>query len=96
MIFGVFPRFYKEISHFVIFNLGMDENVILKTMYRRLTEKIERMSIILHFGLVNLSFGVVIIPPLLITLANYFLYNLNDDSFYLLYPYTCVTYFKLI
>lgn len=50
------------------------------------------MSLLLHFGLVNLSFAVVIIPPLVITLANYFIYDLNDDSFYLLYPYTCVSF----
>ena len=55
---------------------------ISKAIYDELSEKIERMSQ-MFIDLVKLTIPGLLIPAIFITLANYFVYDSGDDSFFL-------------
>lgn len=57
-----------------------------RDMYNELNVKIERTSHSIYFGIVYLSFIGAMIPALLITMANYFIFNMEEESFYLPFP----------
>lgn len=52
----------------------------------KLNGKIERMSQLIHFMLAKLTFVGCVLPDLILTTINYFIYNLNDESFHLSIP----------
>lgn len=58
-------------------------NPISRAMYSKLNEKIERMSNLVYLLIIKLTVPGVIIPGLLITIVNYFVYDLGDDSYFL-------------
>lgn len=58
-------------------------------MYVKTTERIERMFRSLDIFLVKLSFVGVLIPPLLNTAVNYFVYDMGDESFLMPRPMMC-------
>lgn len=62
-----------------------------RTMYMELTEKIERMSKLVYSIFVEASLVGLVIPPLLITLVNYFVYDLSEESYFLPTPVMYVT-----
>lgn len=51
------------------------------TVYSELNGKIERMSKLLHFALIKLSFTSTILSPLITTFSNYFINHLGSDSY---------------
>lgn len=55
-------------------------------MYLELNEKIERMSKFVYTIFVEASVAGLLIPTMLITLVNYFVYDLKDDSYALPTP----------
>lgn len=55
-------------------------------MYLELNEKIERMSKVVYSIFVEASVVGLLLPPLLITLVNYFIYDLKSESFALPTP----------
>lgn len=57
-----------------------------RTMYNKLNKKIELASHIIHLCLVWVSTSGVVVPPLIITIVNYVIYGLGDESFYLAFP----------
>lgn len=61
-------------------------------MYMELTEKIERMSKLVYTIFVEASLAGLITPPMLITLVNYFIYDLNDESYHLPTPVMYVSF----
>lgn len=57
-----------------------------KITYNDLNEKIERVSKIIHFLTAKLSWAGVVLPSLPITAVNYFIYDLEEESYYLPFP----------
>lgn len=54
--------------------------------YRKLNEKIEQISELTHFGMIKLGAPLAMFPALPITVLNYFVYDLGDDSYFLPAP----------
>lgn len=62
-------------------------NFNAKMMYIELNEKIEQMSKWIHFGMMKLTYPLIVVPSAIVTAINYFIYDLNnDDAFYLSSP----------
>lgn len=59
-------------------------NVTLK--YVELIEQIERMTEVFYFALAKVSVSGCFLPAFLITVINYFIYDLGEKSFYLTVP----------
>lgn len=55
-------------------------------MYNELNEKIEQACHLIHLALVWVSTSGVVVPPLIVTVVNYAVYGLEDESFYLPFP----------
>lgn len=51
-----------------------------------INEKIERRSELIYFVFTKLSVPGVILPALLLTTVNYFIYGLDKESYYLPFP----------
>lgn len=49
-------------------------------MYDELNAKIERLCKWLYIALVRVALAGTMLPPLLITLVNYYIYDLGDES----------------
>lgn len=64
----------------------MMNDPIAKDKYCKLIEKIEWMSEFFYFVSVKLSVLSLVAPSLLKTFINYFIYNLNDESYILPVP----------
>lgn len=64
-----------------------------KSIYSELNLKIEKMCDFIYFALVDVSLVGFLLPALLITLINYYVYDLNEESYLLPSPtmYTRVT-----
>lgn len=54
--------------------------------YNKLNVKIERMSEFFHFILTKLTIIGIMTPSLIITIDNYFIYDLGDESYYISCP----------
>lgn len=61
-------------------------NAAHTAIFADLNEKIEKNSKILHFIFVELTTIGIEVPALLVTLNNFFILNLNDESYYLSFP----------
>lgn len=57
-----------------------------KAKYIELNEKIERVSKILEFLLIKLTTAGAVLPSVIITIVDYFILDLGDESFFLPYP----------
>lgn len=80
-----------RISIFIYFSrIGMTDSVS-KMKCNKLNEKIERISKLIYFILVKLTPVGIILPALQITLINYFIHDLKDDSYFLSFQimYVC-------
>lgn len=51
------------------------------TMYKQLSEKIERTSKLVHFAMAKLTMVAATLPPTIKTYVNYYVKNLGDESF---------------
>ena len=56
------------------------------SIYIELNEKIEFICKLLHVVSVHLTVNGVMVPQLLITVINYFIYDLKDESYFLSFP----------
>lgn len=65
-------------------------NSVSRYVYNELTAKIERMFRVLDIYLVKMSLFGVTVPPLLNSAANYYVYDLKDESFLMPRPMMCV------
>lgn len=72
----------EKIAFLIFFSLG----VHARTMYNELNRKIEQASHLIHLVLVWVSTSGVVLPPLIVTIINYVIYGLGDESFYLPFP----------
>lgn len=64
---------------------GMN-NSIARWKYCNLINKIELLSEIYHFMVVKLTMPGVVLPAFLLTMINYFIYDLGNDSYFLPFP----------
>lgn len=55
-------------------------------MYNEINEKIERTSKLVYTIFVEASIVGLIVPPIIITLVNYFIYDLKEQSYFLPTP----------
>lgn len=53
--------------------------------YKEIAEKIERLSKLFSYAML-ITLGFLTPPALGLTIINYFIYDLQEESFYLLYP----------
>lgn len=65
---------------------GLKNNPPMRSKYAELAEKIERMSKIFHFILVKFTLPGFILPALFLTIINYFIHDLGNESYYLPCP----------
>lgn len=54
--------------------------------YNELNEKIERISQLIYTLFVKITPAGIVLPGLFITLTNYFVYDLKEDSYYFTFP----------
>lgn len=64
----------------------MISSPIAKFKYCNLKQKIELFSEIYYIGVVKLSMSGVVLPSVVSSFINYFIYNMGEDSFFLSYP----------
>lgn len=57
----------------------------VQSKYKEINVKIERISKFFHFLLTKFTVAVIIFPCAIITIVNYFYFDLGNDSFYLPY-----------
>lgn len=65
-------------------------------MFRELSEKFEHLSKRMHHSLVKVSATGQMVGAFVLTLVNYFILDLGEDSFYLPFPILCVTFFEIV
>lgn len=68
------------------FALDTQNGPALKATITKVNESIEYMSKLLHFAILKVTIAGVEIPALLATIINYFVYDLEDDSYLLPFP----------
>lgn len=65
-----------------IFSIGLQkESIIVSHKYKALTVKIERFSKLVYIALAKVTVLAKAIPPFLISMIKYFIYDMNDESF---------------
>lgn len=80
------PLSFYDLFIFPLYNqTGAQANTPSKLLYIGIIERIERMSQRFYFIAVKISFVGLMIPPLLSSYTNYFLYDLKEASFQLPY-----------
>lgn len=72
---------FQLVIHFIA--IGSLDSTSNATMYAELNGKIEQMTELMYFAVVKLTPVGVMMPALIITIVNYYLYDLDDESFFL-------------
>lgn len=67
------------------FSILESDNPVMKMNFQNLNEVIEQVSEIYYFLLVKLSIPGVLVPPLVVTAINYYVYDSN--SYFLPFPF---------
>lgn len=80
----VMNKIYQSRTHLGAYNS------ISRHIYNESIGKIEQMYRIFKIFVVDMSFFGVMVPPLLNTAINYFVYDLKDESFLMPRPMWCV------
>lgn len=88
-----FFLFFLNTNSFFFYFQGTEVSADSKAKYSQLNDRIERMSKIVNFATIKLSLFGFMVPALFVTLANYFIYDLSDDSFRLPSPMMWVLIF---
>lgn len=84
----IFSLFFRD--HLVLICLNLmyagSHTSIAKIEYDELAKKIEWMTKLFHTILIKITFPICNLPPLLITLINFYVLKLDDDSFNMQFP----------
>lgn len=59
------------------------QNPMSQRIYSELNEKIERFTTLMHLFMVKFSIAGIVLPAVFVTFLNYYVYHLDDESFYL-------------
>lgn len=83
-----FSLFFCVTTQFLLKLKGLSntESPDAAKKYVELIEKIERMAELCYFALTKVSVNGAFLPAFLITVVNYFLYDMGEKSFYLTVP----------
>lgn len=65
-------------------------NAALRAVATEIDENIELISNVIHFVTTKLTIAGLLLPPLVLTAINYFIYDFGDESYVLPYPVMCV------
>lgn len=65
---------------------GSEIDLTPNVKYSKLIEKIELMSNLIDFMLLKLTGVGLMVPPLILTVFEYFVLDLDEKSFYLTFP----------
>lgn len=76
---------------FDLFWVTESHDPIAMSKYSELNKKIELLSEIYYFFVVKLTMPGVVLPSFLLTIINYFVYNLDADSYFLPIPIVYVS-----
>lgn len=90
-------EFRSYVSLFVFFRLTKSLFILgihSQIIYNEMNEKIERISKLVYTIFVEASIVGLVLPPLLITLVNYFIYDLKDESYFLPTPVKYVVQYR--
>lgn len=68
------------------FQFAESNNPMASFKYCNLNNKIERFSEVFHFVLVKCTTAGIVLPAILVTMINYFIYDLGDDAYFLPFP----------
>lgn len=79
-------RKYEFISVVRPKSIGMQESQHLNSMYRELNAKIERFTQLFHLIIMKISTPLFLLPPLIMSLTNYYISGLGVESFELPIP----------
>lgn len=79
-------KIFKKLIYQKIVITGLDHYPNSTAVYIKLNGNIEWTCQLLEITIVKLTSAGVLIPPLLITAVNYFIYDLKDESYYLVCP----------
>lgn len=74
--------------------LGIQFDKTTEITYNQLNKQIERMSRLIKILVLKLSGSSVMVLPLMLTLVNYFVFNLGSKSFFLPFPIMYVNFRK--
>lgn len=78
---GKIFTFIEEFDAYI--NSIVSNDLMVKTIYKEVDAKIERMTEIIKFLLVKVSLFGYSLPAPIITGINYFIYDLGDESYFL-------------
>lgn len=70
------------------------QNANLKASYAKLSDKIEQITKLLYFVQIQISVPLNMLPPLLITLGNYYILDMQNESFVMPFPTMYVPTFQ--
>lgn len=73
----------------LLWNSGLQHSPVSRIHYLKLVDKIDLLCSWLYVSLKLLAVGLFL-PPLLLTITNYFVFNMDDDSYYFPCPAMCV------
>lgn len=73
----------NKIFHPVVGSIESDDSLIL---YNGLDQKIEKVSKLMDFALVKVSVFVPFASAFVMSMANYYIFDMEEDSFYLPCP----------
>lgn len=62
------------------------DNLIVESKLNKLNRKVERMSKIIYFIILNLTPATALLPTFFLTVFNHFIYDSNDQSYFLPFP----------
>lgn len=77
------------VSHLILVNIYISLgsfDLVSFTLYYAMDEKIERTSKLIHLILTKIVVPVSLIPPFIGSMANYYIFNLGEESFVLPCP----------
>lgn len=80
----------KSMFTFSLFQIGSKIRASSRSIYVELNKKIELVYKVLRFIIMKFTYVGIIVPQLLITGVDYFVYDLREESFYLTCPVMCV------
>lgn len=62
------------------------DNLIVESKLNKLNRKVERMSKIIYFIILKLTPATALLPTFFLTVFNHFIYDSNDQSYFLPFP----------
>lgn len=69
------------------FSTSDSNDPIAKRNYRKSNDIVELFSEMYYFLLVKISVPGIVLPPLVLTIVNYYVYDMGNESYFLPFPF---------